>query len=192
MASAFTHAFFAASLGTVMVPSRWKVVAAGALFAVLPDADVIAFAVGIPYAAMLGHRGLSHSLAFAAALALLLTYAWKRHWRVPENSIEETTTEEPSAERMAAYLFLAIASHGVLDALTNGGLGVAFFAPFSSRRYFFPWRPIVVSPISIHRFFSERGLAVLASELVIVWIPSITLAVTAFASRRWRRGRGED
>jgi inner membrane protein len=189
MASAFTHAFFAASLGTVMVPSRWKVVAAGALCAVIPDADVVAFAAGIPYAAMLGHRGLSHSLAFAAALALLLTYAWKRRGRVPENSIE-AASEEPSAERMAAYLFLAIASHGVLDALTNGGLGVAFFAPFSSRRYFFPWRPIVVSPISIHRFFSERGLAVLTSELVIVWIPSITLAIAAFASRRWRRARG--
>jgi inner membrane protein len=173
MASAFTHAFFAASLGTVMVPSRWKVVAAGALCAVIPDADVIAFAAGIPYAAMLGHRGLSHSLAFAAGLALLLTYAWKRPGRVPENSME-AASEEPSAERMAAYLFLAIASHGVLDALTNGGLGVAFFAPFSSRRYFFPWRPIVVSP----------------SELVVVWIPSITLAIAAFASRRWRRARG--
>ena len=174
-----------------MVPSHWKVAAAGALFAVLPDADVVAFAVGIPYAAMLGHRGLSHSLAFAAVLALLLTYAWKRHWRLPENSTQ-ATAEEPSAERMTAYLFLAIASHGVLDALTNGGLGVAFFAPFSSQRYFFPWRPIVVSPISVHRFFSERGLAVLTSELVIVWIPSITFAIAAFASRRFRRVRTGD
>jgi inner membrane protein len=169
-----------------MVPSRWKVVAAGSLFAVLPDADVVAFALGIPYSAMLGHRGLSHSLAFAGALALLLTYAWKRHGRVPENSTR-ATIEEPSAERLAAYLFLAIASHGVLDALTNGGLGVAFFAPFSSRRYFFPWRPILVSPISVHRFFSERGVAVLTSELVIVWLPSIAVAMAAFASRRWRR-----
>jgi inner membrane protein len=88
---------------------------------------------------------------------------------------------------LAAYLFLAIASHGMLDALTNGGLGVAFLAPFSSGRYFFPWRPILVSPISVHRFFSERGVAVLTSELVIVWLPSIAVAMAAFASRRWRR-----
>jgi inner membrane protein len=54
------------------------------------------------------------------------------------------------------YLFLATASHGVLDAMTDGGLGVAFFSPFDNRRYFLPWRPIVVSPISIARFFSGR------------------------------------
>src|SRR5215831_7502105 len=45
-----------------------------------------------------------------------------------------------------AYLFLATASHGVLDAMTNGGLGVAFFSPFDTTRYFLPWRPIRVSP----------------------------------------------
>ena len=29
---------------------------------------------------------------------------------------------------LVTYFFLATASHGVLDAMTNGGLGVAFFA----------------------------------------------------------------
>jgi inner membrane protein len=58
-----------------------------------------------------------------------------------------------------------IASHGLLDAMTTGGLGVAFFAPFSAERYFFPWRPILVSPIGIERFLSPRGAAVLMSEL---------------------------
>ena len=40
-----------------------------------------------------------------------------------------------------------MASHGVLDALTDGGPGVAFLAPFDDTRYFFPWRPIRVSPL---------------------------------------------
>src|SRR6267378_8050335 len=44
------------------------------------------------------------------------------------------------------FFFLATASHGLLDAMTNGGLGVAFFAPFCDTRYFLPWQPIVVSP----------------------------------------------
>jgi hypothetical protein len=48
--------------------------------------------------------------------------------------------------------------------MTDGGLGVAFFAPFHNERYFFPWRPIAVSPIGMG-FFSERGLEVIISEL---------------------------
>src|SRR5438445_202449 len=35
---------------------------------VAPDADVLAFAFGIPYEDMLGHRGLSHSLLIAAVI----------------------------------------------------------------------------------------------------------------------------
>ena len=45
--------------------------------------------------------------------------------------------------------------------------GVAFFAPFNNTRFFFPWRPIEVSPIGLS-FFSTRGMAVLLSELI--WI----------------------
>jgi hypothetical protein len=41
--------------------------------------------------------------------------------------------------------------------MTDGGLGAAFFAPFDNKRYFLPWRPIQVSPISVHRFFTPRG-----------------------------------
>ena len=41
MASAFTHAFFAATLGTVMMPGQRKLIALGALCAILPDADVV-------------------------------------------------------------------------------------------------------------------------------------------------------
>lgn len=37
----------------------------GVLCAVLPDADVIGFRFGISYADAFGHRGFSHSLAFA-------------------------------------------------------------------------------------------------------------------------------
>jgi inner membrane protein len=53
----------------------------------------------------------------------------------------------------------------VLDAMTNGGLGVAFFAPFDTTRYFFPWRPITVSPIGVGSFFTHRGALVVLSEI---------------------------
>ncbi len=69
------------------------------------------------------------------------------------------------------FLFACAASHGMLDALTNGGLGVAFFSPFEPRRYFFPWRPIAVSPLSVSRFLAGRGLRILAGELKWVVLP---------------------
>ena len=80
------------------------------------------------------------------------------------------------------YLFLCTLSHGVLDAATNGGLGIAFFSPLSNSRYFWPWRPIAVSPIGI-RFFSGRGLAVISSELRWIWAPCLAVIVAAWVSR---------
>jgi inner membrane protein len=82
------------------------------------------------------------------------------------------------------YFFLATASHGFLDAMTDGGLGVAFFSPFNNTRYFLPWRPIRVSPIGVTRFFSHRGLEVIRSELLWIWLPSALLIVSAWILRR--------
>jgi inner membrane protein len=85
------------------------------------------------------------------------------------------------------YLFLAAASHGLLDAMTNGGLGVAFFAPFDNTRYFLAWRPIEVSPVSFSRFFSGQGAAVLLNEFLWIWIPTGILAIFVLVLRRNRR-----
>jgi inner membrane protein len=172
MPSAFSHAVAALAVGTAFFGRRApaRVWTLGAVCAVLPDADVIGFKFDVHYGDLLGHRGLTHSLAFAAVLAgLALPLVRGR--------------EGPSAARLWTFLFLATASHGFLDAFTNGGLGVAFFSPFDPTRYFFPFRPIVVSPISPGRFFSGSGLEVMRSELVWVWVPSALVAATALALR---------
>lgn len=83
----------------------------------------------------------------------------------------------PGPLSMWSYFFLAAASHGLLDAMTDGGLGVAFFAPFNNHRYFLPWRPIRVSPIGAKRFFTVRGFAVLQTEFACIWFPAMLLAV---------------
>ena len=178
MASAFTHAFFAAAMGKVYAvgpqPARfWPL---SMFCAVLPDADVLGFAFGVHYDSMFGHRGLTHSLAFALLLSCAVVALFFR--------------DAPNKRALAAYFFLVTASHGALDALTNGGLGVAFFAPFSGERYFFPFRPVEVSPIGLGSFFSEWGVAVIKSELLWVWLPS-ALAVVIVLSLRRLRGRGE-
>ncbi len=171
MASVFTHAFVAAAMGSVYagrgMPARFWVLAAAC--AVLPDADVAAFLFGVPYGDPLGHRGFTHSLAFAALAGLAAAALFFR-------GAENRTS-------LAAFFALATASHPLLDALTNGGLGVAFFSPFSNRRYFFPFRPVQVSPIGVGSFFSEWGLAVIKSELLWVWLPCALAAALVLIFR---------
>jgi inner membrane protein len=82
-----------------------------------------------------------------------------------------------------AFLFISMASHGVLDAFTSGGLGPALFWPFDDTRYFAPISPIRVSPIGAG-FFSARGVAVLFSEALWVWMPAALMAVAGRALLR--------
>ena len=58
---------------------------------------------------------------------------------------------------------LAAASHGALDACTNGGLGVAFL--------------------------SARGAAVLESEVRWIWLPALALGLILVGARRARSRR---
>ena len=141
-------------------PRLW---ALGAACTVAPDLDTIGYFLGVPYGSLLGHRGLSHSLAFALLLAIAL---------VPLSRRLSPATPGPIA---ALYLFLCTASHGLLDALTNGGLGVALLSPFIQERLFFPFRPIQVSPLGISRFLSGEAWPVLLSELTWVVLPSVVL-----------------
>lgn len=146
---------------------------------VLPDIDSIGFHAGVPYGALWGHRGMTHSLLFAAIVAAALAIVFRR-------------TFSP-AWKLGAILLVIIVSHDVLDAMTNGGLGVAFFSPFDTHRYFFPWRPIQVSPIGVSRFFTLRGLRVLGSEILWIWGPAIALLVVIKAVQLClpRKGLGD-
>jgi inner membrane protein len=177
MPTIMTHAVVGLGLGKVytgrkMPPLFWVLTA---MLPMVPDVDVLAFRLGIPYGAAFGHRGFTHSLSFAlflAALAGALTY-------------------KPLAVRrwdLVGFLFVAVASHGLLDALTNGGSGVAFFWPFDSARYFFPWTPIEVSPIGLN-FFGPRGLRVLHSEMLWVWLPTAAVVGVVVAVRKWQETR---
>ena len=181
MASAFTHVFVAAALGKAISPERmplrfWTL---GLFCSLLPDLDVIAFRLGIPYRHMFGHRGFLHSLPFALIVGLLVVLLafpvvqrFSRRWWV-----------------MAGYFFAVTASHGVLDAMTSGGYGIAFFSPFDNSRYFLPWRPLVVSPIGVYGFFSRWGWNVITSEFLWIWIPALTILVMVMLFRTRLRRR---
>jgi inner membrane protein len=161
MCTVLTHPAVPIAL-SVLLPGEtasWSLLAAGCICSVVPDLDVLGFEFGIAYGDMFGHRGFTHSIFFALVLATLVTLV----------SFHDSLGS-PAA--IFLFLFVSTLSHPLLDALTNGGLGVGLLAPFSNHRFFFPYRPIKVSPMGIARFFSRRGLAVLASELRWVWLPS--------------------
>jgi inner membrane protein len=175
MASVFSHAVAALGIGACFYRPRTpkRVWVIGALCAVIPDLDVIGFGFGVHYGDFWGHRGFMHSLLFAALLASVVALLACRQ-AVPGFSGFSLWT----------YFFLAIASHGLLDAMTDGGLGVAFFSPFNNTRYFLPWRPIRVSPIGVSRFFTHRGLEVVKSELFWIWLPAALLVASGWLIRR--------
>jgi len=160
----------ALGLGRQVVSER--LLLAGVAASVVPDLDVVAFRLGIPYADDLGHRGFTHSLLFAAFVALAAACAFR--------ALHTTFT------RAFWFVLVATASHGILDSFTNGGLGVAFFWPWSGERYFAPIRVIEVSPLSIQRFISEGGARVLLSELIWVWTPCALLAALLLTVRKTR------
>jgi len=126
----------------------------------LPDADVVAFTLGIPYAAPFGHRGATHSLVFAVVAGAAAALAVR-------------------SPRLIPWCVAVVATHPLLDALTDGGLGVALLWPFDLTRFFAPWRPIPVSPIGAG-FLSWRGLRVTLAE-VVLFSPFYGLAL-------WRPG----
>ncbi len=177
MASALSHAAAALAIGAYFrrtsVPR--KALLAGMALAIVPDLDALGYWMGVPYGSLFGHRGLTHSLAFAVAGGPTAAWIWCR-----------SGSRGGNCAILGFYFALVLLSHGLLDAPTNGGEGVAFFSPFSSQRYFFPFRPIQVSPIGIG-VFNARGLDILLSELRWVLLPAAALAAAGILLRRGAR-----
>lgn len=149
-----------------------RLLVAGVVASTLPDLDVMAFRFGIPYASEWGHRGFSHSFLFALTIAAIAAGLARLLDATPR--------------RTFWFLLIAVASHGILDAFTNGGLGIALLWPFSPERFFAPFHPIEVAPLSLSRFLSMRGIVVLWSEVLWVWLPCLGAAAIAVAYRRRR------
>lgn len=130
----------------------WSAAAFWSAISLLPDSDVIGFRFGVEYGDPWGHRGATHSLTFALALAATLGLAASR-FRWP-------------GRRVWLIASVVLVSHGLLDTLTDGGLGAALFWPFDLTRYFAPWRPIPVAPIGLD-YFSPYGAIVAFTELLL-------------------------
>jgi inner membrane protein len=154
MPTSVSHALAAGAIGAILAPetTNRRYWITGVACAVAVDLDAIGRPFGYPDIAFVGgHRALTHSLPFAVALGAVATIAffrgpaWDGHrWRI------------------AVYLTLATASHGLLDLLTTRGQGIGLLMPFNWIRYEAAWRPV-------------RGL----NELWIVWLPLMAIIAIA-------------
>ncbi|MFV1922104.1 MAG: metal-dependent hydrolase [Methylotenera sp.] len=180
MASAFAHIAIPTVIYIVFKSKtvNYRVCLLAAMLSILPDVDVVTFRYGIPYESPWGHRGFTHSLLFAASLAGLCSFF--------------TSILRSSRVTVFLFCFISCASHAFLDAMTNGGLGVAIAWPFNQHRYFLPFRPIEVSPVSITAFFSEWGLRVIYSELLWVFMPAASVSLAALAVRHKKSSSKDD
>lgn len=176
MPTAFTHALVGGAFVQAAPPgiSQRKAFILLVMLAILPDLDVIAFLIGIPYAHPLGHRGFFHSIPFAATASFFVCLV----------SVPGPSRLTGRLWRLFFVAFLAASSHGILDAATDAGLGIGLFIPFYPERVFFEFRPIRTSPINPAAFFQQRSLSVLWSEVVWVWMPLfVVTALTQIAKR---------
>ncbi len=181
MPTPLTHFIAGAAISQVSPKTRGRHLRYAFVFgilAALPDLDFTAFFLGIPYGHPLCHRGFSHSLAFAAVLGIIGALIL----RADRNGAR-------SFWITAMVAGVAAASHGLLDMVTNGGLGVGILMPFDGGRFFLPFRPILVSPFSPATFFAVVG-SIIRSEILWVWLP-LAVGSTALQCGRklWNKGR---
>lgn len=135
-------------------------VAVFALVALSPDLDFLAMNLpGGSQGTPLEHRVMSHSLAFALVAGALLGGA-----------------TAPRGRRLHGVLWtvLALASHGVLDALTDNGPGPRLLWPFSRSPVQFAWHPLPGTEF-FQEYFTTAAIPVVSAELL--WsLPMLLLA----------------
>jgi inner membrane protein len=166
VASPWTHAIAGAAVGAFYQAPyyRRRVIALAAIAATIPDLDLIGWPLGISPSALLGHRGLTHSIPVAVVLGLAATafLPLARRERIVATTV----------------LVLAAMTHSMLDALTTyAPTGPAFWAPFSNARYRFSWQPLTGAG-GLHTDFGK--------EVLFVWLPAILLMLIMEWLRRRR------
>jgi inner membrane protein len=165
----YTHAYFGLGFANVVTSRRMPAafwVLAG-LLPTVPDFDGFSFA---PYGDIWGHRGWTHSLAFALGMGVIVALATFRYFKM-------------KFWALAAFFFLITASHGFLDACTFGGFGIPFFWPLTDKR-FGGWGPVPL-PIGFQWPNPWQDESV-RSELLWVWLPMTALVVLVACCRWWR------
>ena len=172
-----THALvpLAGAIAISRRPYPWRLIVVAGAAAMAPDLDGLAHHfLGVEAGSIYGHRGLSHSFVVAVAVGAFLA-SFHRMMRV-------------EYLRAVVVIGAAVASHGLLDMMTDGGRAVAYLWPMSSARYFADWRPI--HNVAIHRHnYLAAGIIRLLSEIRQVIVPMMLAALLVRFARQAFVGR---
>ncbi len=156
----------------------WPALVGWSALSLLPDIDVVGFMRGVPYGAEWGHRGATHSLTLAVAGGIATGLGAR---------VLGARGSGLAAWRITLVATIVLASHGLLDTTTDGGLGIALLWPFSLTRFFAPWRPIPVAPIG-PAFFTFDGAMIALTELVLflpLWLYAFRMRQRAAVIAAW-------
>lgn len=124
--------------------------------ALLPDFDFLGpLLFDVDNDSAFGHRGATHSLAFAAFIGVVVG----------------ASSPLLGLPRVRAGVIAAcvVASHALLDAFTDTGAaggGVALLWPFVDGRVTSPWRPLPIAPIG-PELLTAHGIALLLAETAV-------------------------
>lgn len=128
---------------------RIRRLAGASAWAVGPDLDLALRLVGVPRGnGLLSHRGASHAVILGPLVTLALI----------------GLDHDP---RDSACFGAALASHGIIDMLSDTERGPAAAWPFSRDRFVFPWRPVPSIPLTERTRGFRRQLRGLVRELVL-------------------------
>lgn len=166
-----THALLplAVAVGVARRPIPWRLIAVTMVAAAAPDIDSLSkHLFHLPVTSIYAHRGAAHSLFVALAAGLIAALFHKRLGVRP----------------LAAGVLVAaaMASHGLLDMMTDSGLPVAYLWPVSSVRLFADWRWIHSSPVHWYNFPASASLRLLGDVTQLI-IPTFALALLVRAAR---------
>ncbi len=136
--------------------------ALAAVCAMAPDLDWFVGFLHVHRGHAFNHRGAAHSLFAALLIATVVFFLGFRR----------------DQRRWGVGLCLAVAavSHGLLDACTSGGVGVALFMPFSDTRWACVWQPGWVAPLPMGHEHVHTFLASLWSEAFWIGLPALLMA----------------
>jgi inner membrane protein len=167
-----THALLPVAMAVAIAkrPISWRLVIAAAVAAAAPDVDgLFKYIWHQSPSSIYAHRGAAHSLFVALAAGLMATVFHKQLKVTP----------------LVAGLVItaAMASHGLLDMMTDSGQPVAYLWPLSSQRFFADWRPIHSGPVHLRHLVSN-GFARLRSDVLQLIIPMFAIAIAVRFGRQ--------
>jgi inner membrane protein len=141
----------AATVALAKRPVPWKLVIVSAIASAAPDLDgLFKHFLHVPEGSIYSHRGALHSLFVALAAGLIGALFHRRLGVRPLTA--------------GIVIAAAMASHGILDMMTDAGQPVAYLWPLSSARLFADWRPIHSGAVHIPHA-AIRSFAQFRSEL---------------------------